>query len=199
MAKKHEDTRITEKQEKFVQELIKGKTQREAYKAAFPGSDKWKPYSIDINASQLFDKANVKLRYEALRERLKSEAEADCIVDAKMVLEELCRVAFANGTDYAKVVERTQMIREIDEEGNIIEKPVTYKDVELELTENLDAAKRAAISGIKQTKFGIAVEQCDKVKALELLGKHLKLFTDKIESDTNVNGNLTIKVELTDD
>jgi len=35
----------------------------------------------------------------------------------------------------------------------------------------------------------------DKLKAYELLGKHLKLFTDRIESDNNITGGLSIKLE----
>lgn len=32
-------------------------------------------------------------------------------------------------------------------------------------------------------------------KSLELLGKHLKLFTDKVEQNTELSGNITIKLE----
>ena len=45
--------------------------------------------------------------------------------------------------------------------------------------------QKKALSGIKEGKFGIQVDSCDKVKALELLGKHLGMF-----KETNVNVNM---------
>ena len=54
-------------------------------------------------------------------------------------------------------------------------------DVELTLTDRLTPDQVKALSGIKRGKYGIEVAQCDKVKALELLGRHLGMFKDKIE------------------
>ena len=34
---------LTLKQERFVKALVEGKSQRQAYKEAYPGSEKWKP------------------------------------------------------------------------------------------------------------------------------------------------------------
>jgi len=39
------------------------------------------------------------------------------------------------------------------------------------------------IKAVKYTKFGINVEFHDPQKALELIGRHLKLFTDRVEHD----------------
>lgn len=49
------------------------------------------------------------------------------------------------------------------------------------------------LNGIKRIAQGGEKEN-DQLKAYELLGKHLKLFTDKIESD-NTNTNLEIKLD----
>lgn len=57
---------LTLKQERFVQELIKGKSQREAYRIAYPGSAKWKESSVDCKASILFSNGKVKERYDEL-------------------------------------------------------------------------------------------------------------------------------------
>lgn len=38
-----------------------------------------------------------------------------------------------------------------------------------------------AIAGIKEGKFGIELKLNDKEKALELLGRHLGMFKDKVE------------------
>ena len=41
--------------------------------------------------------------------------------------------------------------------------------------------QRAAIQGIKPTNFGWEIKLCDKIKALELLGRHIGMFADKLE------------------
>lgn len=71
------------------------------------------------------------------------------------VLRELAAVAFANGTDYASVVSGLVMMND---------------------TEDLTQEQKAAIVSIKQTKEGVEVKLADKMKALELLAKHLGLF-----------------------
>ena len=53
----------------------------------------------------------------------------------------------------------------------------------------LTEEQKKALSGIKEGKFGIQVDSCDKVKALELLGRHLGMFKEKVTIDGNVNTN----------
>ena len=76
------------------------------------------------------------------------------------VLEELAAIAFAKATDYAEV-----------KEGQVI-----IKD-----TANMDEQQVRAIAGIKEGKYGIELKLNDKEKALELLGRHLGMFKDKLE------------------
>ncbi len=40
------------------------------------------------------------------------------------------------------------------------------------------------IKSIRQTKYGVAIEFIDKVKSQELIGRHLAIFTDRVESHT---------------
>jgi len=58
--------RLTVNQETFVNQLALGKTQREAYKIAYPNSVNWNDSSIDSQASRLFKRPQVKSRYEEL-------------------------------------------------------------------------------------------------------------------------------------
>lgn len=60
------------KQEKFIQNIVKGMSQREAYKEAY--NAKYKDDAIDNKASKLFNKEEVQARYKELIEELKSEA-----------------------------------------------------------------------------------------------------------------------------
>lgn len=60
---------LTAKQEKFVRNLIKGMSQREAYKNSYDAenmSDK----VIDNEASLLFNSREISMRYQELQERL---------------------------------------------------------------------------------------------------------------------------------
>jgi len=65
--------KLTAKQEKFVQELIKGKSQREAYKAAYNAKN-MSENSIDVEASKC---KRIWLRYRysitySLKKRLRN-------------------------------------------------------------------------------------------------------------------------------
>jgi len=53
--------------------------------------------------------------------------------------------------------------------------------VVLKDTRNISPGAAALFAGAKQTKYGIEVALHDQGKHLEMAGRHLKLFTDKIE------------------
>lgn len=59
---------VTPRQEAFIQALIRGLTQRQAYYEAYPNSRKWKPESVDSKASTLLRKDKVWKRYSELRD-----------------------------------------------------------------------------------------------------------------------------------
>lgn len=170
---------LTAKQRVFVSEyLIDLNATQAAIRAGY--SEK----NADKIGSELLGKTRIKEEIEArLQEREKSNK-----VTAEKVIAELAKIAFANGADYARVVEKTGRRVILDEKGEKIgEEPYTYSTVEIVPTGDLPEEKKAAIAGIKETRHGIEVASCDKVKALELLGKYLSLFTEKRE----ISGTLT--------
>ena len=172
--------KLTEKQKIFVNEYLVDLNATRAYKAAYPSCKKEE--TINAAASRML--RNVKVK-EYIDKRMR-EREVRTEITQDFVLKELYAIAKSNGSHYAKVVEKPIVINGIpvlDEEGN----QRTYKDVELEITDNLPEEKKKAIAAIKNTKFGIAVETCDKVKALELLGKHLGMFKENININANIN------------
>ena len=57
--------RLTAKQERFVQGLVSGMSQREAYSSAY-NVQRWKAASIDQCASRLFYNVKVRSRYDDL-------------------------------------------------------------------------------------------------------------------------------------
>lgn len=146
-------------------------------------------YLIDLNATQAAIRAgyskktarqtgmeNLTKPYiqKYIQERIKNREQRTEITQDK-VIQELAAIAFSNGTDFARVIEKS------NDEGH------KWKEVEVINTDDLPEEKKKAIAAIKETKFGINIETCDKVKALELIGKHLGIFKDKIELSGNIN------------
>lgn len=63
---------LTPKQERFIQNIVSGMTQRQAYKEAFQVD--YDDNAIDVNACKLFNETKVQLRYKELIEEIKDAA-----------------------------------------------------------------------------------------------------------------------------
>ncbi len=93
MPKKKRTNKDNEKQvEKFVSNLVKGMSQRQAYYDAFPNSKKWKPETIDSKASILFKNKKVKERYNELLNEVKKNIDEKAIMSATERREWLTKV-----------------------------------------------------------------------------------------------------------
>ena len=64
--------KLNVQQEKFIQGIINGLSQRQAYKEAY--SPDYDDNSIDINASKLFNSTKVQLRYKELLQELQDNS-----------------------------------------------------------------------------------------------------------------------------
>ena len=64
--------RLNVKQEKFIQGIINGLSQRQAYKEAYNAN--YDDNAIDIKASQLFNRDKVQIRYRELLKELEDES-----------------------------------------------------------------------------------------------------------------------------
>lgn len=53
----------------FCQEILSGKTNRDAYKIAYPNARSWKDSSVDVAASKLYHTDTVKTRLEELKQQ----------------------------------------------------------------------------------------------------------------------------------
>ena len=168
--------KLTEKQKIFANEYLVDLNATRAYKVAYKSCKK--DETAAVNGNRMLRNAKVK---EYIDKRIK-DREIRTEITQDRVLQELAAIAFSNGSDFAEVVEDIIL----DADG----KPRTYKRVDLVETKKLPKDKRKAISSIKETKFGIAVESADKVKALELLGKHLGMFKDKVE----IEGSMGVQI-----
>lgn len=157
-------------------------------------------YLIDLNATQAAIRAGYTEKYahtnvtkllqnttikEEIQKRQKARLERTEITQ-DMVLRELAIIAFSNAADYAAVVEKDAVVDGVpvlDEDGN----PVKYRTVEPVLTSSLTEAQKKALSVIKKGRDGFEVKPYDKIRALELLGKHLGMFTEKLDLSGQVN------------
>ena len=63
---------LTFKQESFVQNIIKGMSQREAYKNSYDARN-MKDTTIDKKASELFQKGEIRGRYNELVKKLEDQ------------------------------------------------------------------------------------------------------------------------------
>lgn len=159
-------------------------------------------YLIDLNATQAAIRAGYseKTAYRTGADNLRKpqieeyiakrqkELSRSTEITQERVIKELALIAFSNNADYAHVVEKKMQVEAggalvdvLDKDGN----PVMYRTVEPVLTEELTEEQKRALAVIKKGRDGLEVKSCDKVKALELLGKHLGIFTDKIEANVN--------------
>lgn len=184
-----EEKKMTSAQKRFCDEYLIDLNATRAYKVAYHCK---KDETASAAGSRML--GNVKVQEYISKKQKEIEKRTEITQDK--VIKELANIAFSNGTDFAQIVERQYEENIYDDDGNCIgTKPKKYKCLELTATEKLTDEQKAAIAGIKQTTNGIEIKTNDKVKALELLGKHLGIFNEKLElsQDKPFEVNITIK------
>ncbi len=178
MARSKEE--LTKQQEIFVKELVKGKTQRQAYYKAYPNRKKWKEKTVDEKASRLFNTSKVRARYDDLMQKVREEIEAECIVEVKDVIKELKKIGFSNITDFINFKTEKTVVG-YDDNGSPI---VDYaKVVEVKDSEKVDghAIQEVAINAKGVFTFKLH----DKLNALDKICKYLGMYTENINVKTN--------------
>lgn len=148
---------MTKKQKIFADEYLIDLNATRAYRVAYPSVKK--DETARANGSRMLTNANVaKYISERMQERQQRTE-----VTQDMVVKELAAIAFARATDYAAVRGGTVCIKD---------------------TESLSDEQIRAIAGIKEGTSGIEIKLNDKEKALELLGRHLGMWNDKLDIKT---------------
>lgn len=172
---------MTNAQRRFCDEYLVDLNASRAYKVAYPNCKK--DETARTNGSRLLTFANIK---EYISQKQK-EIEERTEITQDMVIKELSYIAFSKATDYAQLKNKTRNVPIRNNDGDIIDyKEERYLDINFTPTDELTNEQKRALAGIKEGKFGIQVDSCDKVKALELLGKHLGMFKDtKVNINTN--------------
>ena len=152
---------MTEKQRLFADEYLIDLNATRAYRAAYPSVKK--DETAAAAAARML--RNVKVQ-EYISERMQ-ERQQRTEVTQDMVVKELAAIAFARATDYVE-------IRSDGVCGTVVIKPTT----------DLSDQQISAIAGIKEGANGIEIKLNDKEKALELLGRHLGMWNDKLDIKT---------------
>ncbi len=163
---------LTDKQSTFVQEYL---IDLNATQAAIRAG-----YSEDTARSQgqrLLTNVDIQECIQAAMDKRSNRTE----ITADRVLEEIARIAFLD-------------IRQaFDDEGNL----KAIKDMPEDVARSIGGLDHQVI-GDKDSQIGVTskIKLIDKKGALELAGKHLKLFTDKVEQ--NHTGQLSVVINEED-
>lgn len=161
-------SKLTEKQELFCQEyLIDLNGTQAAIRSGYS------PFAAKETASNLLTKTNIRARVDELMAARSMRTE----ITADVVLRELARIALVNPLDVVNANDAT-------------------------VNKNASSDATAAIQSIKckirPTEDGDEIERevklHDKVRALELLGKHLGMYTDKKEVFGKGGGPLALTI-----
>ena len=162
---------LTIKQEKYVQGLFKGLTQREAYKQAYD-CENMTDKTIDEAACRAAGDYKVVARLKELTDKAVDRNQ----VTVERILKEYAKIGYADMKDFLKYgTEKTQI--GTDDEGNPV---FDYRQVVV--AKPSDEVDGSLISEVSINKDGtFKFKLIDKHPALEKMGKHLKMFTDIVE------------------
>ena len=170
--------KLTAKQIRFVDEyLVDFNGTQAAIRAGY--SEK----TAAATAARLLRNVNIQAEISRRQKDLQRRTE----VTQDRVVKELARIAFANIADYVHVETQTRT----KDDGT----EVTYQTVMFNETQELSADQRAALAVVKQSVNGFELKLHDKIKALELLGRHIGMFNDKLSLSGTDSGPLTFRWE----
>ena len=176
--------------ERACQEFVlNGGNQSAAYRVAFPASKRWKDKTIHEKASRLFADGKVLARVAELIEQVAKIAEEKFQVDAEYVLRRLVEI---DRMDVADILKDDGSFKPLSEW------PMVWRN----FISSIDMAELFEGRGDKREQTGILkkIKWPDKVRNLEMLGKHVnvKAFKEHHEH-TGPKGGLiqTITMQMT--
>lgn len=155
--------KLNAKQKRFVDEYL---IDLNATQAAIRAGYKKSEYT-DTNANKLLE--NTRIREEI--DKAMAERSRRTGINQDRVLQEIAKLAFVNISDV------------VDLDNARVKEDAAKEDLAC-----IQSVK------IKPTEFGTEreVKLCDKKSNLELLGRHLGMFKDKVEMDVDMELNINI-------
>ena len=161
---------MTEAQKRFCDEYLIDLNATRAYKVAYPNCKK--DDSARASSCQLLTNPNIQ---EYISEKIK-EREERTKVTQDMVINELAKIAFSD-------------IRELYNDSGGLKNIKSLDSNIAGAISSLETFEEYEGRGEDREKTGDTqkVKLLDKTKALELLGKHLGIFKEKVEHSGTVN------------
>lgn len=117
MAMKRTD-KLTKQQEIFVNEMVKGNSQRQSYLKAYPSKKNWKESSLDVEASKLFKLSKIRQRYEELLYTMRENEQKNTMWTREESIETLRYVIDINKKDLNRIEDAAE------EELELLEKQI---------------------------------------------------------------------------
>jgi len=160
-------TKLNKQEEEFAKNLFLGDSQIDSYRKAFKQSKNWKDNTVYVKASVLAKKDKVKVRIEELRGKMSHKVEESSLKSAAEVLNDISEVI-------EKCMQRQPVMIGKGKDRKQLKEFVEFKDG-------------------SEEELGVwKFDSSGALKGLELYGKHLKLFTDKVETvNHNINEDVT--------
>lgn len=184
------DKGLTQKQEKFVQGLIKGKSQREAYKAAYNAKN-MADKTIDVKACELLKNGKVRIRFNELRSKVIKRTEEKAIITAEEIIREIANIAKDDIKNYLDFSMK-EVVVGFDDDGIVRENRIS---VDIKDSKNIDTKNISEVSLGKdgQFKFKLYCKDTALYKLAEIFGLNelnkakQKLAEDRLEMDKDIN------------
>lgn len=173
--------KLTVKQERYVQGLFTGMTQREAYKRSYDCS-RTKDKNVDVKACELAKNGKVARRLRELTERVAKRN----TVTVEKLMAEYSKIGFADIKDFIQFKTVKTVIGHDDDGTPIID---YMQIVEMKSSDEVDGTLISEVSIGKDGTLKFKLH--DKKGSLDSMAKHLGMFVDRVE--TNIN--LTAKLE----
>lgn len=180
---------MTDAQKRFCDEYLIDLNATRAYKVAYSRCKK--DETANVNGSKLLRNTKVQEYISKKQKEIEKRTE----VTQDMVIDELAKIAFFNIKNIYNSNGTLKDIKDIDEETirAISSVKTLQKAGAMKINIDMDGKdNEVPIEHIQEQT--IEFKTNDKVKALELLGKHLGMF-----NDINVNMKNAVQVELVDD
>lgn len=147
---------LTDRQRRFCDEYLVDLNATRAYMAAYPSVKK--ETTARANSSRMLTNANV----QKYLEEMKKERQERTQIRQDDVLRELASIAFVDVTDIVSVKNGRVHIAD---------------------TDSLPPEKRKIIAGLKEGQYGLEIKFYDRLRALEMLCRHLGMFEQKDDLD----------------
>lgn len=183
--------KLTKKQDAFLYGVMKGMSQRDAYRAAYNAS-RMSDAAVDVEASRLLKIPKVALRYDELRSKALAVAEEQAIMSAVEILKEIESIAKDDISNYLDFRTEKTLIGH-DEDGEPV---YGYKTiVEMKDSRTIDTKNVSEVSvGVNGTfKFKLYSREAALAKLAELQGVDVlrkakqRLAEDRFEHDKDID------------